>query len=107
MWSLSLYLDENAAIAGNADVRFPSWHTRDIFAGMNRDFSQFPKVYPLVPQVVTAGDFTIDNAGIHGGSFSPYDLTGLSGTTRTIGLSTGTTGSPPPPSLRLVVARIQ
>lgn len=110
MWSLSLYLDENGVSAGNADLRFPSWHTRDIFAAMNSDFPQpesFPKPYPLVPQAVGAGDFTIDNAGIHGGSFAPYDLTGLSATTRTIGLSAGTTGSPAPASLRLVIARIQ
>jgi hypothetical protein len=110
MWSLSLYLDENGASAGNADLRFPSWHTRDIFAGLNSDFPQpenFPKTYPLVPQVVGAGDFTIDNAGIHGGSFSPYALTGLSATTRTIGLSAGTSGSPASASLRLVIARIQ
>jgi hypothetical protein len=111
MWSLSLYLDENSALAGNADVKLPSWDTRDIFAGMNRDFPQadnFPKVHPLVPQPVTAGNFTIDNTGIHGGSFVPYDLTGLSANTRTIGLSAGSAqGSPAPASLRLVVARIQ
>ena len=108
-WSLALYLDENAAMAGNADVNFPSWDTRDIFGEMNLDFQpdNFPKPYPLVPQAVGAGDFTIDNAGIHGGSFSPYDLTGLSANTRTIGLSAGTAGSPAPASLRLVIARIQ
>jgi hypothetical protein len=110
MWSLSLYLDENGAIGQNADVKFPSWNTRDIFGGMHTDFPQsddFPKTYPLVPQAVAAGDFTIDHAGIHGGSFSAYDLTGLSATARTIGLSAGTTGGAAPGSLRLVIARIQ
>ncbi len=101
MWSLALYLDENPAMAGNADVSFPSWHTRDIFAGMSSDFqSTFPKTYPLIPQIVGVGDFMIDNAGIHGGSFSSYDLLPLSQNTRTIGLSGGA-------SLRLVVARVQ
>jgi hypothetical protein len=101
MWSLALYLDENTAMAGNADVDFPSWNTRDIFGGMNTDFPQFfPNSYPLVPQSVTAGDFAIDNSGIHGGSFLAYDLTGLTSSTRTIGVSGG-------PLLRLVVARIQ
>jgi hypothetical protein len=110
LWSLSLYLDENGAMAANADIKFPSWHTRDIFAGMNSDFPQaenFPKTHPLVPQAVSAGDFTIDNAGIHGGSFSPYDLLGSSANTRTIRLSAGTTGSPAPASLRLAIARVQ
>jgi hypothetical protein len=109
-WSLALYLDGNTAMAGNANVNFASWNTRDIFSGMNVDFSQpanFPKAYPLVPQLVTFGDFTVDNMGIHGGSFSPYDLLGQAGTTRTIGLSAGTSGAPAPVVFRLVVARIQ
>jgi hypothetical protein len=101
MWSLALYLDENTAMVGNSDVGFPSWHTRDIFAGMSADFlSNFPKTYPLVPQIIGEGDFVIDNSGIHGGSFSAYDLLPLSQSTRTIGLSGA-------PFLRLVVARIQ
>jgi hypothetical protein len=101
MWSLALYLDENTAMAGNADVGFPSWHTRDIFAGISHDIpSSFPKTYPLVPQIIGEGDFLIDNAGIHGGSFSAYDLLPLSQSTRTIGLSGGA-------MLRLVVARVQ
>ena len=110
-WSLALYLDENTAMAGNADVNFPSWDLRDIFAGMNRDFPQsnnFPRIYPLLPQAVPVGDFTVDNvSGVHGGGFFPYDLTGLTATTRTIGLSAGTSGGPAPALLRLVVARIQ
>lgn len=109
-WSLALYLDGNAATAGNADVNIPSWNMRDIFSGMNTDFPQqsnFPKVYPLVPLVLTAGDFSVDNVGIHGGSFAPYDLAGLAATTRAIGVSAGPPGTPAPSAFRLVIARIQ
>ena len=109
MWSLALYLDENSAMAGNIDVRFPSWNTSDIFESMNRDFAGqgfFLKPHPLVPQIVP-GDFAIDNAGINGGSFSPFALIGTTGSARTIGLSAGTAGGPAPASLRLVVARTQ
>ncbi|HWL40720.1 MAG TPA: IPT/TIG domain-containing protein [Gemmatimonadaceae bacterium] len=109
MWSLALYLDENAAMAGNADVRFPSWNTVDIYESMNRDFfatqGLFPKVHPLVPQVVP-GDFSIEHAGIHGGSFSPYSLATAGGNSRTIALSAPGSG-PPPSTLRLVIARTQ
>jgi hypothetical protein len=107
-WSLALYLDGTAA--GNADVNILSWNTRDIFFQMNHDFptsSGFPKTHPLFPQAVSAGDFSADNSGIHGGSFSPYDLTGLAGATRTVGVSGTTAGSPPPTQLRLVIARTQ
>jgi hypothetical protein len=68
---------------------------------MSADFqSTFPKTYPIVPQIIGEGDFLIDNSGIHGGSFSAYDLLPLSQSTRTIGLSGGA-------MLRLVVARVQ
>ncbi|MFL5489557.1 MAG: IPT/TIG domain-containing protein [Gemmatimonadaceae bacterium] len=100
-WSLALYLDENNAMAGNLDAKFPSWDMRDIYGGMNHDFpAELPKTYPFAAQPVTAGDFKIDNAGIHGGAFIPYELAAVAGTTRTIGVS----GSP---LLRLAIARIQ
>lgn len=103
-WSLALYLDENAATVGNIDVAFPSWHFRDIYLGINRDFgtTSYPKPFPLIPQRVTAGDFTIDNAGIHGGSFAPYELPPVTagGNARTIGVK----GAPP---ISLAVARIE
>jgi hypothetical protein len=109
-WSLALYLDGDGSMTGNADVNLASWNTRDIFSGMNADFRNqglFLKAHPLVPQIVGSGDFTVDNAGIHGGSFSPYDLIGQAGNTRTIGLSAGAPGSPGTGLFRLVVARIQ
>jgi hypothetical protein len=109
-WSLALYLDGNAAMAGNADVNLASWDMRDIYAGMNTDFPQqsnFPKSYPLVPLAIPAGDFSVDNAGIHGGSFAPYDLTGVAASTRAIGISAGPPGFPAPSLFRLVIARIQ
>ncbi|HJP87286.1 MAG TPA: IPT/TIG domain-containing protein [Gemmatimonadaceae bacterium] len=100
-WSLAILLDENATTAGNAATSFPSWHLRDIYAGMNTDFgSNFPKPFPLEPQIVGSGDFEIDNGGIHGGSFTSFDLPGVAGNTRTFSL----TGSP---SLRMVIARTQ
>jgi hypothetical protein len=106
-WSLALYLD--GTMPGNADVNIASWNTRDIFSGMNADFmgqGLFLKPHPLVPQILGQGDFAIDNAGIHGGSFSPFDLIGQTGTTRTIGLSAGA-GNPDTGLFRLVVARTQ
>jgi hypothetical protein len=109
-WSLALYLDGTAAMTNNADVNIRSWNTRDIFSGMNIDFPQsnnFPKTHPLFPVILTSGDFVVNSAGIHGGSFSPYDLTGQTGATRTVGVSATTAGSPPPTLFRLVIARTQ
>lgn len=102
-WSMSLYVDENPALAGNVDASFPSWNLRDIFAGMNRDFQsqgKFTSVYPLIPLVLSGGDFNITNQGLHGGGFASYDLFGVAAPSRTIGVSGA-------PSMRIVVARVQ
>jgi hypothetical protein len=100
-WSLALYLDENAAMTGNGDVAFPSWHLRDIYRGINSDFpAQFPQPFPLIPIPITSGDFSIDNQGLHGGSFTSYELKSVSANARTIGL----TGAPP---LTIAIARIE
>jgi hypothetical protein len=105
MWSLSLYLDENTTVTGvNKDLDFPSWNLRDIYSRLSADFPpQFPKPYPLVPQAVPSGDFSIDNAGIRGGSFALYDLAALTASGRTLTLVPGGQST----SLRLVIARIQ
>lgn len=105
MWSLSLSLDENTAVAGNPDLGLPTWNLRDIYRGMSADFpTTFPKTYPLVAQPIPSGNFSIDNAGIHGGSFALYDLFGVSGDTRAVSLIPNTA---PNPGLRLVIARVQ
>ena len=106
MWSLSLHLDENSVVAANPDLKFTGWNMRDIFRGMSTDFpNSFAKTYPLSSQQIGgSGNFSIDNAGIHGGSFALYELLGVTGDTRAISLipGAGTT-----PGLRLVVARVQ
>jgi hypothetical protein len=106
MWSLSLYLDENPTFGGNPDIRFPSWNSRDVFSGMSADFpSSFPKPFPLsAQQIGGSGNFSVDHAGIYGGSFFLYDLLAATAETRVISLMPGTS---PNPGLRLVVARIQ
>ncbi len=104
-WSLALYLDEHPATAANPDLKFQSWNMRDIFRGMSVDFPQFfAKQYPLVPQVIATGDFTVDNAGILGGSFATFDLSSVVGSTRAIGLGPSGVGDA---GLHLVIARIQ
>jgi hypothetical protein len=105
MWSLSMHLDENAATSANPNLNFPSWNLLDIFRGMSTaDFpGSFPQSYPFAAQSIPAGDFTIDHAGIHGGSFAIYDLLGVTATTRAVSLVAGSSD----PGLRLVIARVQ
>ena len=84
-WTLSQYLDDNTS---NLDLSVPSGNLHDVFAGMHTDFgTSFPRSYPLEPVVLPFGAFTMDNAGIHGGSFAMYSLPVTGTAARTVGLS--------------------
>ncbi len=105
-WTLSLDLDGDAAFASNPDVQFPTWNTRDIYAGMSSDFSSyFPQPFPLTPLALPAGSFAVDNAGIHGGAFAMYELTTNAAAGQTLSLlGAGGTG-PAAFGLRIAIAR--
>jgi len=107
-WVLSLYLDGQSGFASNADVQFPTWNTRNLYAGMSADFpNSFPTNFPLSPQSLPTGAFAVDNGGIHGGAFAMYQLTanGAAGQTLAL-LGTGGVG-PAASSLRIAIARMQ
>lgn len=107
-WSLSFLLAGDAAFAGNRDVQFPTWNTRDIYAGMSADFAtSFPKTFPLVPQVIAPSTFGIDNMGIRSGSFAMFDLSGNAPTGQTIGVAGFGAAGPASSSLRIALARLQ
>jgi Bacterial Ig-like domain (group 2)/IPT/TIG domain len=107
-WVLSLDVDGLSAFAANPDVQFPTWDTRDIYAGMAADFpSFFPRQFPLTPLKLTGGDFAVDNAGIHGGAFAMYDVTTTASMGQTIALRGAGGSGPPGFSLRIAIARKQ
>ncbi len=107
-WTLSLDLDGDAAFASDPDVQFPTWNTRDIYAGMSSDFlSYFPQPFPLTPLALPAGSFAVDNAGIHGGAFAMYELTTSATAGQTLSLLGPGGAGPASFSLRIAIARKQ
>lgn len=107
-WTLSLDLDGDAAFPANLDVQFPTWNTRDIYAGMSTDFpGYFPQAFPLVPTALPAGAFAVDNAGIHGGAFAMYELTTDATSGQTLSLLGAGGSGPAAYSLRIAIARRQ
>ncbi|MDE3126689.1 MAG: Ig-like domain-containing protein [Gemmatimonadota bacterium] len=106
-WVLSLYLDGQTNFLSNADVQFPTWNTRDLYAGMSTDFpSTFPVAFPLIPQTLPTGAFAVDNAGIHGGAFAMYRLAVIGTTGQTLALLGAGGVGPAASSLRIAIARL-
>jgi hypothetical protein len=82
-WVLATAADEYTPGFRPADPRFqlPSWNQRDIYANIHRDYLDFPKTYPLVPRVVSAGAFDVPVTGIRAGGAAVFTLqTGPSAT---------------------------
>ena len=92
-WSLAMYLDDTST---NPDLSLPTWNTRDIYAGMNKDFgtTNFTKPFPLVPTALGSPTFSVENAGIHAGSFAMYTVPANASAPSTLRLGApGGTGS--------------
>jgi Big-like domain-containing protein/IPT/TIG domain-containing protein len=95
-WSLATLVDDTPGFnPTDATLSIPSWNTRDIFAGMNRDlrFSDgsvaFPRAFPLRVHSFAFGTFPpADNVvnSLPGGSFAAYEVQGTQAGTQTIGI---------------------
>lgn len=104
-WSLALFADDYSGVTpDSAQLRVPSWNTRDIFAGMNADGFR-DGAFPVVPRAVRYGTFGVD-ASVRSGSMSYFELSGTQSGPQLIEVrSPG--GNDPAPPLRVAVMRVQ
>jgi hypothetical protein len=106
-WTLALYTD--GLVTGSPDLDMPTWNTRDIFSGMNKDFSNqgiYLQTFPLTPTMTPAAAFSIDNPGLRGGSFAQYMVPGSTTAGRLIRLTDITGTGEVPSTMRLAITRV-
>jgi hypothetical protein len=109
LWGLALFADDYPGMPFNADVAFPTWNLRNIYAGLNTDpawSNTFNTPYPLVPVALPFGAFTADRPGVRGGAHAYFELTGLHNAPQVLSLR-GAGGSDIPPLARMAVLRLQ
>ena len=106
-WALAFALDDRIDVATSpARLRFPSWHLRNVFAGMAADFpNDFLPIYPYQPRRSGSGTFTERVSALPGGAASQFHLVAPSGARQLLEL-TGPGGGPPPPGLRVEIMRM-
>jgi hypothetical protein len=107
-WSLAGALDDLPGFTpARAQLTFPSWNVRDVYAGLNRDFAgSYPAPFPVTPRAVSYGAFTTDAAEVRGGAATLFELSGTPAGEQVIELRGGN-GTPLPPSLRLAIVRVE
>lgn len=107
-WTVANAVDDLAGFApARAQLTHPSWNTRDIFAGMNRDFgSIFTSAFPLAVRALAFGSFTMDVPAVRGGTAAIFELSGTQTGTQLVEVRSAG-GGDPPPTLRVAIVRVQ
>lgn len=110
-WTLSLAVDDHPLLAAapSADIQFPTWNLRAIYAGLNTDpaTSGYSLAYPLVPTAATFGSFTpAAITTLRGGGFVTYEISGTQTAPQLIRVE-GASGTATPSTVRVAVTRIQ
>jgi hypothetical protein len=109
-WGLALYADDYPGLASpSADIQFPTWNLRSIYAGLNSDptwAGQFPTVYPIVPLPLSYGAFATQRTGLRGGANAYFELAGAATTPQLLNVH-AIGGGAPSVTLRIAIARLQ
>jgi hypothetical protein len=109
-WSVALIMDDYPNFTpANPRHTMPSWHSRDIFAGMNTDFSNqgfFTRPYPAQPRAVSFGSFAVDVNSVRGGSMSVFEVSGTQNAQQLFEVS-GLSGTNFPSDMRVNIIRVE
>ena len=108
-WAMAFYADDYPGLGSpSADIKFPTWNFRSIYAGLNTDFpATYTLPYPLAPQARTFGSFApVAVTTLRGGGVVWYEVTGTQAVSQLLRLETSGGGVPSSP-LRLAISRLQ
>lgn len=108
-WSMMLYADDHASIASpSVDIQMPTWNLRNIFAGLNADFSgTFTPAYPLVPTPLSFGTSSpLTTATLRGGALKFFEFSGTQTAAQLLRVD-ASGGGTLPSDLRIAIVRVQ
>jgi hypothetical protein len=107
-WSLAMAVDDYPGFtSASALLRFPSWNTRDVFGGMNRDYpNSYTRSFPLNVRTLSFGTFSAEVAQLRAGSAAIFELSGSQPGRQLIEVRSPS-GGDPAPTLRLGIVRVQ
>lgn len=100
-WTLALAVDDRAgARPERTELTVPTWNSRDVFAGLNRDLgsngSVFEDPFPLATRRFAYRDFRAAAASMPGGTAMIFELTGSPGVALSFEVTSTGSGAPPP-----------
>lgn len=105
-WGMVWIVDDRGVAPDRSELTFPGWDIRDIFEGLNTDFSSsYPMTYPLVPHSLGTGTFTESVSSLRAGTGAYFEFSGTAGGNQLLELQ-GAGGGALPATLRFAIVRI-
>lgn len=109
-WGLSLFADDYPGIASpSADIQFPTWNLRSIYAGLNALpawTTRWNTPFPIQPVQLGFGSFVAPRTGLRGGAHAYFEISGATAGAQLVGLRSGTV-NPVSNLLRVAIVRLQ
>lgn len=109
-WGLALFADDYPGLAApSADIQFPTWNLRNIYAGLNASpnwQNRFPTAFPIAPAQLGFGSFTSPVTGLRGGAHAYFEMAGPHTVPQLLSLR-GPDGTAASTNLRLAITRLQ
>ena len=109
-WGLALFADDYPGLASpSADIRFPTWNLRDIYAGLNAApawTARWNTPFPIQPAQLAFGPFVSPVPTIRGGAHAYFELSGNFTQSQLLDLR-GSATTPASLNLRIAITRLQ
>ncbi|MGH8638239.1 MAG: hypothetical protein ACREUZ_13985 [Burkholderiales bacterium] len=106
-WTFALALDDYPGFETLlANIKMPSWHFRDVFAGLNSDFPNvFAPAWPLSVSTNTFGAFSA-TGGVVPGTAQFFTVSGSQAAKQLIELKASGSNTDAPAELRIAIVRV-
>ena len=109
-WAVAVAVDDYPNFTpANPKHGMASWNTRDIFAGLNADFSSqnvFTDATPLKTRPLGFGKIGIDVTGVRGGTMAIFELSGTQNAQQMLEFR-GPSGTSFPADMRVNIVRVE
>lgn len=109
-WGLALFADDYPGLASpSADLQFPTWNLRNIYAGLNAApawSARWNTPFPIQPTQLTFGPFVSPVPSIRGGAHAYFEFSGNFTQSQLLDLR-GSATTPASSNLRIAITRLQ
>lgn len=106
-WTLAMVVDDYPSLTpADATLKQPSWNLRDVYAGMNADFTGITVDWPFQPAAIPFGTFS-RTGRVRAGTAAIMQISGSQTLKQLLELKADGSSAAAPAELRMAIVRVQ